>query len=235
MKVCAAILCTILSLSLSIGTFAYDDTYNPDIDNIISERGLQNFEKVNQYTNQFTDVPSSAWYVDSVKIAYEYGLVTGTSATTFNPTGNLTIAEAITLAARLNSTYYGTNENFVQTSTWYQVYVNYAIGAGMISTDQFSDYTKTATRAEYVRIMANALPSEALEVINWVEDEAIPDVKSTDSHGAAVYIFYRAGILTGSDEAGTFNPNNSITRAEVSALVTRMADVSLRMGIILTN
>ena len=36
----------------------------------------------------------------------------GSSATTFNPNGNLTIAEALVLACRLRSTYVGDGETF---------------------------------------------------------------------------------------------------------------------------
>ena len=234
-KTLAVFLCLILAVGIFASVYAYDETYNPDVENIITERGLQNFEKANRYSSQFTDVPSSAWYYDNVKAAFEYGLVTGTSATSFNPTGNLTIAEAVTLAARLNNIYYAEGKLFTQTSVWYQVYVDYAVEKGIITANQFANYTKQATRAEYTLILAKALPPEALEIVNWVEDGAIPDVKSSDSYGAAVYMLYRAGILTGNDDLGTFSPSNSITRAEVSALVTRMSDVSLRKTVTLKN
>ena len=57
--------------------------------------GLDNFGKVNVYTvGQFTDVPADAWFAPNVQAAYELDLMTGSSATTFNPNGNLTIAES---------------------------------------------------------------------------------------------------------------------------------------------
>ena len=52
----------------------------------------------------FTDVPADAWFAPNVQAAYELDLMTGSSATTFNPNGNLTIAEALVLACRLHST-----------------------------------------------------------------------------------------------------------------------------------
>ena len=39
---------------------------------------------------------------------------------------------------------------------------------------------------------------------------------------------YNAGILTGSDAAGSFKPTSTIQRSEVATIVTRMADKSLR-------
>ena len=41
-----------------------------------SGEGLSNFKTVNAYTNgQFADVASGTWFADSVKTAYELGLV----------------------------------------------------------------------------------------------------------------------------------------------------------------
>ena len=63
------------------------------------------FAKTKIYTDgQFTDVPATEWYADSVKEAYEFGIMNGNSATTFAPDGTLTVAEGITVAARLYST-----------------------------------------------------------------------------------------------------------------------------------
>ena len=91
--------------------------------------GLDNFGKVNTYTaGQFSDVPAGSWFAPNVQAAYELDLMTGSSATTFNPSGNLTIAEALVLACRLHSTYVGDGETFAPDGgTWYQPYVDYAV------------------------------------------------------------------------------------------------------------
>lgn len=69
--------------------------------------GLSNFERTKTYTDgQFTDVSASAWYAEYVKDAFELDLVSGNSDTTFNPNGNLTIAEAVVLACNLHNIYY---------------------------------------------------------------------------------------------------------------------------------
>ena len=49
----------------------------------------------------------------------------------------------------------------------------------------------------------------------------------------AVYRLYRAGILTGSDDLGTFYPDSSIQRSAVAAIVTRMASPALRKTVTL--
>ena len=138
--------------------------------------GLDNFGKVNAYTaGQFTDVPADAWFAPNVQAAYELDLMTGSSATTFNPNGNLTIAEALVLACRLHSTYMGDGETFaVDGGTWYQPYVDYAVASSIITAGAYADYTATATRAQFAAILAATLPDEALPAINSVT--SLPDL-----------------------------------------------------------
>ena len=196
--------------------------------------GLDNFGKVNAYTaGQFTDVPADAWFAPNVQSAYELDLMTGSSATTFNPNGNLTIAEALVLACRLRSTYVGDGETFAANGgTWYQPYVDYAAANGIVSAGAYTDYTATATRAQFAAILAAALPDEALPAINSVT--SLPDLDANAAYAAAVLKLYNAGILTGSDSAGSFKPTSTIQRSEVATIVTRMADKSLRKTFTLT-
>ena len=196
--------------------------------------GLDNFGKVNTYTaGQFTDVPADAWFAPNVQAAYELDLMTGSSATTFNPNGNLTIAEALVLACRLHSTYVGDGETFaVDGGTWYQPYVDYAVKNGIIAANAYTDYTVTATRAQFAAILAAALPDEALPAINSVTK--LPDLDANAAYAAPVLKLYNAGILTGSDAAGSFKPTSTIQRSEVATIVTRMADKGLRKTFTLT-
>ena len=65
------------------------------------------FEKVNTYENNFTDVKETSWYAENVKSAYELGFMNGKSEGLFDPNGNVTVAEGITMAARVNAIYNG--------------------------------------------------------------------------------------------------------------------------------
>ena len=197
---------------------------------------LNNFEEVNEYTvGQFSDISSSSWYAESVAVAYRKGLVKGASATQFNPNGNMTVAEAVTLAARLRSIYETGKAEFEQSSPWYQTYVDYATENGIIAEGDYIDYTKAATRAQFVYIMAKALPGEALPTINNIPFGQIPDVSLSETYSGAVYKLYKAGILTGNDSYGTFTPDSTITRSAVATIVTRMADMSLRKQFVLED
>lgn len=74
----------------------------------------------NYYKGTFNDIREGQWYTDSVANAYKLGLMKGDSPTSFNPHGDVTIAEAITMAARIHCIYTTKKENFVQSGKWYQ-------------------------------------------------------------------------------------------------------------------
>ncbi len=181
------------------------------------------------FPGQFSDVPADQWYTDPVASAFELSLMKGTGDHTFDPYGNVTLAQAITMAARIHSIYTTGKESFVQTGTWYQVYLDYAYENGIISYACYNaDVNNNATRAMFAEIFARALPDDGLYPINSISDDAIPDVKMSAGYAQHVYKLYRAGILTGGDAMGTFSPNTCITRAEAAAIVSRMAESSSR-------
>lgn len=227
----AFLACFLLVACICNPVYAAEEATEYENDGFV-EAGLENFVEVNTYRDgQFVDVGPTMWFEDNVKSAFQFGLMKGKSATAFSPSGNITVAETITLAARLYSIYYSGTEEFVQGEVWYQVYVDYCIAYGIIEESQFSAYTVPATRAQFAQILGASLPNEALAVQNWIEDGAIPDVPM-DANGAdAIYRLYRAGVLTGSDSQGSFNPDSTITRAQAAAIITRMVDPSLRKSI----
>ena len=127
-------------------------------------------------------------------------------------------------------------EDFIQSGDkWYDTYVEYAKEHNIIS-DVYDniDMDSFAGRARFAEIFANALPDDSLEAINTIPDGAIPDISILDSYAGSVYKLYRAGILTGGDEKGTFSPFSDITRAEVAAIASRMVDSSKRKDVTLS-
>ena len=215
----------LLSLLLSLSLLA------ASVPPAFAAEGYNNFTTIATYAQgQFTDVAADAWYAENVKTAYEIGLINGSSANAFTPSGSLTVGEAIKLSAVLHRIYTSGSAAFEASTPWYQTYVSYALQNGLI-TAGYANYDAAVTRAQFAVILAAALPDEALPVINDVEDGAIPDVSTASLYAASVYQLYRAGVLTGTDTAGSFRPSASIQRAEVAAIVTRMADQSLRRSV----
>ena len=175
----------------------------------------------------FQDVSDSAWYYNDVKMAYESGLIDGMDDRTFSPDSHMTYAQAVKLAACMNQKYM-TGSVTLESGTpyWYSSYVAYAKANNIIDKDY--DWDASATRAGYAEIFANALPEEAYTGINLVTDDAIPDFSSNHPLAAGIYKLYRAGILMGVNKTGLFLPLSRIKRSEVSAVVTRMMNVSER-------
>ncbi len=189
------------------------------------------FDKTRSYDGQFDDVSETAWYAPSVKTCYEMGLISGQSQTTFNPQGMFTVAQALTVAARMHNIYGGGDGNIpTGNGAWYSGAVDYCIKNGIVKKGEFSDYSRYITRAEMAGIMVAALPNTEWKAINNIS--VLPDVENNGGKNEnAVFTLYNAGILAGSDEYGKFQPNAAITRAEVAALIVRMADKSARISV----
>ena len=58
----------------------------------------------------------------------------------------------------------------------------------------------------------------------------IPDVTADSAGAAEIYTLYRAGILDGKGEDGSYEPQSGIRRCEAAAILARMLDESLRVG-----
>lgn len=192
------------------------------------EKGdIKNFTRVDSYSvGLFTDV-ADQWYAPYVGAAYEYGLMKGNEDETFAPDGAMTVAEAIALASRVHNIYYGKSGDFVQGDPWYEVYVGYAIERGIITRSSFEDYNRNITRREMAQLLSACVDLEELEEINAVSP--IPDISQKDAIYPSVLALYNAGVLTGSEADGSFLPNDDITRCEVSAIVSRLVEPSLRV------
>lgn len=200
---------------------------------VLATGSLSNFSQLKVYpAGQFLDV-TDQWFAADVKASFEYALVDGTSQTTFSPEKNLTIAEAIKLAAGLHEIYNtGKSTLKIGDPLWYQTYVDYALSNDILPAP-YPNYTAYATRSDMAVIFANALPDEALTPINIIDDNTIPDVSAALPFSTAIYKLYRAGILTGIDASHTYKPYDLISRAETAAIVTRLANIdrkSFTMG-----
>lgn len=194
-----------------------------------NEGSLESFQKCYSFSaSTFTDVDESGWFYSNIKSVYEYGLMVGNSATTFNPNGNITIAEAIVIADHIHALYHTGSAEFEEGSPWYAPYVTYAEKVGIITAGEY-EYDAVARRSEFAAILATALPKEELKEINTIEDNSIPDVSAAAQNAEAIYLLYRAGVLTGVDDAGTFLPDSTIKRSEAATIVSKMIEPNSRV------
>ena len=206
------ILCALLSLGLCL---------TPAL-----AAGAEKFPAVNAYSG-YADVRESDWYYSSAKLCAEMGLMNGTDRG-FEPTKTLSVAECAALAARLLEGYTGKPiPANAQGAAWYQNYMDY-LGQyvdtrtrsiyGMLPWDEPD---RPATRWEFALFLSLVMDGNesAFPALNSVSEGDLPDVKDD----AVVLSLYNAGILKGTDDAGTFQGSKTLTRAEAAAMVTRMA------------
>lgn len=183
----------------------------------------------------FTDVPQGKWYYSYVSRAYEEGLINGVTATTFAPDKSMTMAQVVALAARVRQLLTDgriTLENSIS-GGWYKSYYSYLNMRYALECREidYTDYSRPVTRGEMARIFCDAIPPEYRPQRNTIADGAIPDVDpSQQVYGQAVYALYRAGIVAGSDDFGTYKPDTEIKRSEVAAILIRFIDAKARVG-----
>jgi len=189
---------------------------------------MSNFARTRTYSpGMFTDLNENQWYGfysdKSVANAYEYELMSGNSPTTFNPTGYITIAEAITVATRVHSFYTtGGQVEFtpIPGAPWYDGNVRYAIDNDIIGALDFTNYGRAATRAEMAYIFSRSIPVMEFTAQNTVN--SLPDVNNGTPYYDAILMMYRAGVVGGDEGTWAFRPGDNIIRAEAAAIITRV-------------
>lgn len=198
----------------------------------------ENFVAVNTYEDTtFSDVAETDWYQENVKDVYELGLMIGNDNSQFQPTKEMSLEEALTIACRMNSVYFGNEHQFTMTeehSKWYDPYVDYATSEQNALDEALLDgLGKVGSRAQVIGLFSSLMPKEAFPAINDITMDMIPGLSADDPYAEDILMFYRAGIIVGVDEKGTFNPEKPITRAEIAAIATRIADHSRRQTLVL--
>lgn len=183
----------------------------------------------------FTDVDPRDWFALWVDIAYNTGIMSGTSGSTFEPGREVTVAEAIQMAANMDSRYKGDNfHTTVHVSTpWYTDAVTYCLASGIITAGQFDDYERPLTRRELARIFSATELARSLSQRNNPTRvmAAVADMTADDADAEAVYGLYTKGILTGVNESLSFRPEAAVTRAEAAALAARLARPEQRVDL----
>ena len=184
----------------------------------------------------FKDISADQWWYSDIMKAYERGLINGMTASTYEPRGNLSIAQAVKLAACMHQLYHSGRVTLTNSSVhpWYQSYVDYCITQGILE-NPLSDYSSPITRRQFVEIFHASLPESDYVAINAIAPGAIGDIRESAPWVDDVYDFYRAGILTGYTANEIYKPHDfgaesSITRAEVATILNRLFDHSARVS-----
>lgn len=198
----------------------------------VSEDGALLY-KTRSYDGQFADVADDDWYYDYAVLGYEYGLFDGRGSG-FAPGAEITLAELVTLAARLRAAY---EDDVIPAAAgrWYMPYVNYLESKGILDPT-LNGFDAYASRAELAAVFASALPESCYDGRNGaLVDEAyasgyfITDVSADTPYMQQILSLYRRGLLGGVDKKGSYLPDKTTTRAETAAIVMRIVLPALRL------
>ena len=176
-------------------------------------------------TLPFTDVADSDWFYDPVCYVYSQGLMTGTSATTFEPNMPLSRAMLVAVLHRLEGSPQASAGDFsdVASGDWYAQAVNWAASVGVVNG--FDDGTfqpNTAiTREQLAAILRNYAQYKGLDVTATGDLGTYTDANSV-SDWAKESVTWAVGehLISGITD-DTLAPQACATRAQVAAILQR--------------
>lgn len=172
----------------------------------------------------FEDVDTSHWYYAAVKSVFDNGIMNGTGNEKFDPNGNITLAQAITTAARLHAQYNNTTIQKDDTASWYAPYVAYAKSAELLSDEILAVSNMNdvkATRAQTAYLFYGVLITKE-KTVDRINESAIYDLNEVPrEYQNAVTNMFAGGIITGISQ-GYFQGNLLVTRAQIATILNRI-------------
>ena len=171
--------------------------------------------------NPFTDVPAGSYYEDAVIWAVDKGITTGTSATTFNPNGICTRAQAVTFLWRAAGSPAAKSSAMpfadVKAGSYYETAVLWAVEQGITkgTSDTMFSPDATCTRAQIVTFLWRSQKSPAAGMAN-----PFADVAADTYYIDAVLWAVKHNITVGTTFS-IFSPDEECTRAQIVTFLYR--------------
>ncbi len=158
-------------------------------------------------TAVFSDMKVDDWHYSYVCELYSKAIIDGYPDRTFRPNNTVTTGEALKMI--LLAAGYETPEPVA--SHWARNFLNLALERGIIDRGDITDLDIPINRAMMAKVVARAL-----SLIPMSDQQYF-----TDTNDGNVQLLFEYGISDGYGD-GTFRPDRSLTRAELSAIVCRM-------------
>ena len=177
----------------------------------------------------FSDVPENAWYRDAVSYVYRNNLMSGTSATTFDPTRNMTRGMLVTVLYRIAGSEPVSEQErkcFDDIAgAYYTDAVAWAYSNGIVSGVTANSFApnRTVTRQETVAILykfcvdGGAAGARSTANLKGFADEAQVAGYAKEAFSWAVANGIMAGSASGNQVF--LNPNASLYRAHAAAML----------------
>lgn len=197
------------------------------------------------YDGAFSDVAPDSPFYDNVAALYEYGLTNGKDDGTFGLGDPVTLGQAVIFAGRVRGLYQSGDAEAAlayrhETTPGALAYLRYLQAEGGMDLDLgeegYMAFYAPAARAQVAHVLNQVLPEAFLPSVHqelvdtaWASGRFIPDVDESTPYYQDILDLYRKGVCAGGDAAGSFLPNEPITRGALAAMITRLADPALRV------
>ena len=169
----------------------------------------------------FLDVPAGAYYEDAVVWAVGKGITSGTNATTFDPNGTCTRAQAVTFLWRAAGSPTPKTKLMpfpdVPVGSYYWNAVLWAIEQGITEGTSYLTFSPndSCTRAQIVTFLWRSKGNPAVS-----GNAPFTDV-APDAYYAAAVTWAEKNGITGGIGNGLFGSNNTCTRAQIVTFLYR--------------
>ena len=176
----------------------------------------------------FKDVSPLKWYYNSVKWAYENGLLTGTSETTFEPNSPMTRGMLVTVLYRKEGRPIVQEANKfpdVNNNKYYASAITWASANNLVSgyTNGKFGPEDSITREQIAKILYLYADYKEFDTTNSADISSYKDAAKVSGY-AKKYMEWAVaeGLIKGSN--GELNPKGNATRAEISAILKRFVE-----------
>ena len=168
----------------------------------------------------------SDWFYDPVVWIYNEGLMTGTSATTFEPNTSTTRAMIVAMLARLENVTSADSAGFtdVSGSDWYATAVNWAASEGIVGGFGDGTFQPNApiTREQMASILYRYAAYKGDDVSARADLSGYADAPSAWAEDVMQWAVAE-GLLAGVTD-DELQPQGNATRAQVAAILERFLE-----------
>ncbi|WNR44194.1 glycosyl hydrolase family 18 protein [Paenibacillus roseipurpureus] len=168
----------------------------------------------------FADVSRTYWALDPIMFVSSKNWMTGNS-TTFSPEQNLSRAQAATILVRaLELTPKGSTNPFIDTKGhWAEADIRNAYSNGIVDGLDASHFKPNDP---LTREQLSALLKRALQISDSSTNSPFTDVPKASWSYSAIISLYANGLIDGLTPT-TFGPTKTSTRAQMAAMMARLA------------
>ena len=179
-------------------------------------------------TLPFTDVRETDWFYDDIVFAYENGLFSGTTATTFSPYASMTRAMLVTVLYRLEGEPAVTGRSGfsdVTIGSYYEAAVTWAADNGIVNGTSATTFSpsENVTREQMAAILCRYAQYKQYGTSASASLSAFSDAAAVSTYAKAPLSWAVAEkLVNGTD--GKLLPRASATRAQVAAILHRFVE-----------